>query len=90
MVGWLQLDTDEFKLSLRIECSQWKRAFGAALNRRASGQMEDVFVFVDAANKRLQRPITDLDDVRAAMATLREVTHSGWRSGFELHWLLLT
>ncbi|XP_072307391.1 dynein axonemal heavy chain 5 [Eucyclogobius newberryi] len=72
-VGWLVLDSDQVKRSLKSECFQWKRALGGALNRRASAQMDEVFSFADTNIKRLQRPITDLEDVRAAMATLREV-----------------
>ncbi|KAM7390019.1 hypothetical protein PAMA_008269 [Pampus argenteus] len=72
-VGSILFDTDELKLALTQECHLWKRAFGAALNRRASADMDDIFSFVDGLTKRLQRPITDLEDVRGAMAALREV-----------------
>ncbi|CAJ1081553.1 dynein axonemal heavy chain 5 isoform X1 [Xyrichtys novacula] len=73
MVGSVLFDTDQLKLALSQECRLWKRAFGAALNRRASADMDEVFSFVDTLTKRLQRPITDLEDVRGAMAALREV-----------------
>lgn len=72
-VGSVLLDMDQLKLSLTQECRLWKRAFGAALHRRASADMEEVFSFVDGLTKRLQRPITDLEDVRGTMAALREV-----------------
>ncbi|XP_030612273.1 dynein heavy chain 5, axonemal [Archocentrus centrarchus] len=72
-VGLILFDTEQLKLSLTHECRSWKRAFGAAMNRRASADMNDILSFVDAVTKRLQRPISDLDDVRAAMAALREV-----------------
>lgn len=72
-VGSILLDTEDLKLALTQECQIWKRAFGAALNRRASADMKHVFSFVDSMMKRLQRPITDLEDVRGAMAALREV-----------------
>ncbi|KAM9337116.1 dynein axonemal heavy chain 5 [Symphorus nematophorus] len=72
-VGSIVFDTDQLKLALTQECRLWKRAFGAALNRRASADMDDIFSFVDGLTKRLQRPITDLEDVRGAMAALREV-----------------
>lgn len=72
-VGPILLDTEELKLALAQECRVWKRAFGAALNRRASADMNHVFSFVDRMTKRLQRPITDLEDVRGAMAALKEV-----------------
>ncbi|XP_042366785.1 dynein axonemal heavy chain 5 [Plectropomus leopardus] len=72
-VGSVLFDTEQLKLALTQECRLWKRAFGAALNRRASADMDDVFSFVDGLTKRLQRPITDLEDVRGAMAALREI-----------------
>lgn len=74
VVGSVVFDTDRLKLALTQECRLWKRAFGAALNRRASADMDAVFSFVDGLTKRLQRPITDLEDVRGAMAALREVS----------------
>ncbi|XP_074550150.1 dynein axonemal heavy chain 5 [Halichoeres trimaculatus] len=73
MVGSILFDTDQLKMALTQECRLWKRAFGAALHSRASADMDDVFSFVDTLTKRLQRPITDLEDVRGAMAALREV-----------------
>ncbi|XP_056290618.1 LOW QUALITY PROTEIN: dynein axonemal heavy chain 5-like [Pseudoliparis swirei] len=72
-VGPVVFDTDRLQLALAQECRLWKRAFGAALHRRASTDTDAVFCFVDALTKRLQRPITDLEDVREAMAALREV-----------------
>lgn len=72
--GSILLDTDQLKRSLTHECRSWKLAFGAALNHRASADMNNILSFVDALTKRLQRPISDLDDVRAAMAALREVS----------------
>ncbi|XP_013770736.1 LOW QUALITY PROTEIN: dynein heavy chain 5, axonemal-like [Pundamilia nyererei] len=77
--GSILLDTDQLKRSLTHECRSWKLAFGAALNRRASADMNDILSFVDALTKRLQHPISDLDDVRAAMAALREVREAEFR-----------
>ncbi|XP_026217964.1 dynein heavy chain 5, axonemal [Anabas testudineus] len=72
-VGSILFDTEQLKLALTQECHLWKRAFGAALNRRASADMDEIFLFVEGLSKRLQRPITDLEDVRGAMAALREI-----------------
>uniref|UniRef100_A0A671WTD6 Dynein, axonemal, heavy chain 5 n=1 Tax=Sparus aurata TaxID=8175 RepID=A0A671WTD6_SPAAU len=72
-VGSIVFETEQLKLALTQECRLWKRAFGAALNRCASADMDDIFSFVDGLTKRLQRPITDLEDVRGAMAALKEV-----------------
>lgn len=35
--------------------------------------MEEIFAFVDEAGKRLNRQIRDLDDIRIAMAALKEI-----------------
>ncbi|XP_053268003.1 dynein axonemal heavy chain 5 [Pleuronectes platessa] len=72
-IGSIVFHTDELKLALTQECRLWKQAFGAALNRRASADMDAIFTFVDGMTKSLQRPITDLEDVRGAMSALREV-----------------
>ena len=73
-IGSIIFDTDELKLALTQECRLWKQAFGAALTRQASADMDAIFTFVDGMTKSLQRPITDLEDVRGAMSALREVS----------------
>jgi len=40
---------------------------------QASGDMEEIFEFIDNLNKRLARGIKDLDDVRSSMAALNEI-----------------
>ena len=35
--------------------------------------MEETFNFIEDMNKRLSRPIKDLDDIRFAMAALKEI-----------------
>ena len=40
---------------------------------QASTDMEEIFAFIDNLNKRLSRPIKDLDDVRGSMAALAEI-----------------
>ncbi|XP_071819604.1 dynein axonemal heavy chain 5-like isoform X1 [Apostichopus japonicus] len=65
--------TDTLKGSLVAEARAWKVAFGRALNGKASTDMEEIFAFMEDMQKRLARPIKDLDDVRAAMAALEEI-----------------
>ncbi|XP_076014466.1 dynein axonemal heavy chain 5 [Genypterus blacodes] len=72
-VGSVLFDTNDLKMALSQECQLWKRAFGTALHSRASTDMNEIFSFVDGLMKRLQRPITDLEDVRVAMAALKEI-----------------
>lgn len=35
--------------------------------------MENTFIFVEEISKKLNRPIKDLDDIRIAMAALKEI-----------------
>lgn len=35
--------------------------------------MENIFTLVEEFNKKLNRPIKDLDDIRIAMAALKEI-----------------
>lgn len=35
--------------------------------------MEEIFTFLEDITKRLSRPIKDLDDIRHAMASLKEI-----------------
>lgn len=35
--------------------------------------MENIFTLVEEFNKKLSRPIKDLDDIRIAMAALKEI-----------------
>ncbi|XP_039610084.1 dynein heavy chain 5, axonemal-like [Polypterus senegalus] len=72
-LGSVQLQTEPLKLALTQECRHWKRAFGVSLNKKASSDMEEIYTFIDALSKRLHRPIKDLEDVRDAMAALREI-----------------
>ncbi|XP_056594071.1 dynein axonemal heavy chain 5 [Triplophysa dalaica] len=72
-MGPILYDTSSLKLSLTQECRTWKRAFGSALNQQASADMTEMSSFVEGVSRLLQRPISDLDGVRGAMAALREV-----------------
>ncbi|XP_076826623.1 dynein axonemal heavy chain 5 [Brachyhypopomus gauderio] len=72
-VGFILYDISSLKFSLIQECRSWKRIYGGALNQRASTDMVEIYAFVDGVSKQLQRPISDLEDVRGAMAALRDL-----------------
>ncbi|XP_076808265.1 dynein axonemal heavy chain 5-like [Clavelina lepadiformis] len=75
-VGSVLFETDSLKLALVQECKAWKRSFGSALNDKAGREQENIFNMIDSLSKRMNRPINDLDDVRGAMASLRELRES--------------
>ncbi|XP_051576060.1 dynein axonemal heavy chain 5 [Myxocyprinus asiaticus] len=72
-VGALALYTANLKLALTAETKSWMVDFGHHCNRKYRMEMEQIFTFVDEASKKLNRQIKDLDDIRIAMATLKEI-----------------
>uniref|UniRef100_A0A3B4UMV2 Dynein axonemal heavy chain 5 n=1 Tax=Seriola dumerili TaxID=41447 RepID=A0A3B4UMV2_SERDU len=71
-VGALALFTD-LKMSLTAETKNWMVDYGLYCNRKYRSEMEQIFAFVDEAGKKLNRQIKDLDDIRIAMAALKEI-----------------
>ncbi|XDV39791.1 hypothetical protein PO909_008980 [Leuciscus waleckii] len=72
-VGALALYTVDLKLALTAETKSWMVDFGHHCNRKYHMEMEQIFTFIDEASKKLNRQIKDLDDIRIAMATLKEI-----------------
>lgn len=63
----------DLKLALTAETKSWMADYGALCNRKYQSEMEQIFAFVDEAGKKLNRQINDLDDIRIAMAALKEI-----------------
>ncbi|CAL8248584.1 unnamed protein product [Lota lota] len=72
-VGALALYTADLKMSLTAETKSWIMQYGLHCNKKYRSEMEQIFVFVDEAGKKLNRQIKDLDDIRIAMAALKEI-----------------
>ena len=72
-VGPLLFLTDKLKLALTTECRQWKHCYGKNMNDRCAREMDEILEFFDNMQKRLSRPIKDLDDVRSQMGALAEI-----------------
>ncbi|XP_030605717.1 dynein heavy chain 5, axonemal isoform X1 [Archocentrus centrarchus] len=72
-VGALALFTAPLKMSLNAEIKNWMVDYGLYCNRKFRSEMEHIFAFVDEAGKKLNRQIKDLDDIRIAMAALKEI-----------------
>lgn len=70
---FLNLPTVDLKLALTAETKSWMVDFGHHCNRKYHMEMEQIFTFIDEASKKLNRQIKDLDDIRIAMATLKEI-----------------
>ncbi|XP_078108036.1 dynein axonemal heavy chain 5 isoform X2 [Sander vitreus] len=72
-VGALALFTADLKMSLTAETKNWMVDYGLYCNKKYRSDMEQIFDFVDEAGKKLNRQIKDLDDIRIAMAALKEI-----------------
>lgn len=64
---------EDLKIAMAAEANAWKVLYGRKMNTKYLSLMEDVTEQIDDLSKRLSRPIKDLDDVRQAMGTLREI-----------------
>ena len=72
-VGPLLLVTEKLRLSLIAEANSWKNMYGRYLNERCAKKMDDTLDFFNDMEKRLSRPVKDLDDIRSHMSALREI-----------------
>jgi dynein heavy chain len=67
------LRAEDLKLGLTTETKAWRLHFGKYCNKKYSSQMEEIFNFIEDLQKRLSRPIKDLDDIRHVMAALKDI-----------------
>ncbi len=58
---------------MRAEAKAWKVLYARSMNTNYLSLMEKITEMVEDLSKRLSRPISDLDDVRQAMASLKEL-----------------
>ncbi|XP_025115342.1 dynein heavy chain 5, axonemal-like isoform X3 [Pomacea canaliculata] len=72
-VGPLAMYTESLKLGLTTETKAWRLHYGKVCNKKYSTEMEEIFGFMEDIQKKLSRPIKDLDDIRFAMAALKDI-----------------
>ncbi|XP_023388715.1 dynein heavy chain 5, axonemal [Pteropus vampyrus] len=72
-VGPIALYTADLKFTLTAETKAWVVVIGRHCNKKYRSEMENIFTLVEEFNKKLNRPIKDLDDIRIAMAALKEI-----------------
>ncbi|XP_057352291.1 dynein axonemal heavy chain 5 isoform X2 [Manis pentadactyla] len=72
-VGAIALYTADLKFTLTAETKAWMLVIGRHCNKKYGNEMENIFTLVEEFNKKLNRQIKDLDDIRIAMATLKEI-----------------
>lgn len=67
------MSPEDLKIAMAAEANAWKVLYGRNMNTKYLTLMEQVMEQVDDLSKKLSRPIKDLDDIRQAMAALREI-----------------
>uniref|UniRef100_A0A672U8C5 Dynein axonemal heavy chain 5 n=1 Tax=Strigops habroptila TaxID=2489341 RepID=A0A672U8C5_STRHB len=72
-VGAIALYTADLKLALRAETKAWVTLLGRHCNKKYRTDMESILTFIEETGKKLKRHIKDLDDIRIAMAALKEI-----------------
>ena len=69
---WLA-SPEDLKIAMAAEANAWKVLYGRNMNTKYLTLMEQVMEQIDDMSRRLSRPIKDLDDIRQAMSTLKEI-----------------
>lgn len=72
-VGSILFFSETLRLALITETRNWKQEYGRHLNEKCAREMDDILDFFDNMQKRLSRPVKDLDDIRGHMAALSEI-----------------
>ncbi|XP_008567303.1 PREDICTED: dynein heavy chain 5, axonemal, partial [Galeopterus variegatus] len=72
-VGCIALYTADLKFALTAETKAWMVVIGRHCNKKYRSEMENIFTLIEEFNKKLNRQIKDLDDIRIAMAALKEI-----------------
>ena len=70
-VGALLLLTEKLRLALAVEANTWKLVYGRALNEKCARQMDNTLEFFGDMEKKLSRPVKDLDDIRSHMKVFK-------------------
>ncbi|XP_063137599.1 dynein axonemal heavy chain 5 isoform X2 [Rattus norvegicus] len=83
-VGSIALYTADLKFSLTAETKAWMMVLGRHCNRKYRSEMENIFTVVEEFQKKLNRPIKDLDDIRIAMAALKEIREQQISTDFQV------
>ena len=75
-VGSILFMTEPLKLALITETKDWMLVFAKSLNDKCGREMSDLLASIETNQKKLSRPVKDLDDIRSHMAVLTEIRES--------------
>ena len=72
-IGLILISAEPLKAALLLETKSWKQQYGLNLNRKVKKDMEQLIEYMDAKTMKLNRKISDIDDLRTAVVTLSEI-----------------
>ncbi|CAF0880138.1 unnamed protein product [Rotaria sordida] len=72
-VGPLAIFTEHLKFALNQEVRDWIVRYGQACNAKYRKEMNEVSTFIEDIEKRLSRPINDLEDIRLIMIAIKDL-----------------
>lgn len=67
------LSIDQLKFGLNIEVKAFKHKIGQAMKKKYKREMDYVYAVINEMDRKLDRPVRDLDDVRMVMDTLGKI-----------------
>ncbi|XP_062857733.1 dynein axonemal heavy chain 8-like [Trichomycterus rosablanca] len=76
VLGGMELSTAPLKMSLSVEAKAWKLMLCKYVQKEYKKKLMDMIAFISEQQKKLSRPIADLDDVRFAMEALSNIRDS--------------
>jgi dynein heavy chain len=72
-IGAIALVTEKLKMGLISEIEIWKNHYGLACNQKYKKEINEISLFIDDTFKKLNREITDLDDIKLTMNALKDL-----------------
>lgn len=69
----LSISTEKLKFGLITEIKSCTHRIGQAMKKKYRREMDYVYAVINEMERKLDRPIRDLDDVRMVMDTLRKM-----------------
>lgn len=72
-IGALSLNTNNLKLQLQSEASQWKVQYSDKVHQQASEAMEKLLEYIRLTQQRVGREVNSLESLRYVMNVLKEV-----------------
>ena len=63
-MGAVQLQTEQLRTALAVECAAWKQAYARQLNRHCADVMDELHKYFRVMQRRLDHPLRDLEDIR--------------------------